>query len=53
MSPQRAWQRATPRAPKPERITYRMTVKLKRIRQYGGLDHGKRAVRQVEPPADA
>jgi hypothetical protein len=41
MTTKRADQRARTHAPKHERVLHRMTVKLKRIRQYGGLDHGK------------
>lgn len=37
----RARERATTHAPKPERILNRMTVRLHRVRQYGGEDHGK------------
>ena len=41
MSTQRAGQRASPLAPKPERIISRRVVKLRRVRQYGGGDHGR------------
>lgn len=37
----RARERATPHAPKPERILQRMVVKLRRVRQYGGAEHGR------------
>ena len=37
----RAPQRAPPHAPKPERIICRMTVKLRRVRQYGGAEPGR------------
>lgn len=37
----RARERATPRAPKPERILQRMVVKLRRVRQHGGVEHGR------------
>jgi hypothetical protein len=41
MSSQRAGQRARPHAPTLERIISRKAVKLRRVRQYGGADHGK------------
>jgi len=41
MPTQRAGQRATPHAPKPERIICSMIVKLRRVRQYGGAEPGR------------
>lgn len=41
MSTQRAGQRASPLAPKPERIISRGIVKLRRVRQYGGAESGR------------
>ena len=41
MSTPRAPQRARPHAPRPERIISRMTVKLRRVRQYGGAEPGR------------
>lgn len=41
MPPPRVQKRATTLAPKPERIIRRMTVKLNRVRQYGGAEHGQ------------
>ncbi|KQV54671.1 MULTISPECIES: hypothetical protein [unclassified Caulobacter] len=41
MSTQRAGQRASPHAPTAERILTRTTVKLRRVRQYGGADHDR------------
>ncbi|WP_127846913.1 hypothetical protein [Caulobacter sp. FWC26] len=41
MPPPRVGQRATAHAPKPERIISRMTVKLRRVRQYGGAEPGR------------
>lgn len=40
MPTQRAGRRASPHAPTPERIVGREIVKLRRVRQYGGADHG-------------
>lgn len=37
----RAPQRAPPHAPTPERIISRMTVKLRRVRQYDGAEPGR------------
>ncbi|MEH0196362.1 hypothetical protein V7S57_11795 [Caulobacter sp. CCNWLY153] len=40
MPTQRADRRASLHAPTPERIVGREIVKLRRVRQYGGADHG-------------
>jgi len=41
MPAQRSGQSATMHTQKPERILCRATVKLRRVRQYGGAEHGK------------
>lgn len=41
MPTQRSGKSATTHAQRPERIMCRMTVKLRRVRQYGGAEHGK------------
>lgn len=41
MPSQRAPQRASPRAPKPERIIKRMVVKLQRVTQFNGAEPGR------------
>jgi len=41
MTTQRSGSSATTHAQKPERILNRVTVKLRRVRQCGGAEHGK------------
>lgn len=41
MPTQRAGRRASPHAPAAERILSRRVVKLRRVRQFGGGDHGR------------
>lgn len=41
MPPPRVTKRAPPHVPKPERVIHKMTVKLRRIRQFGGAEPGR------------